>query len=281
MNKSIFKYLTISPAVLWLTIFFVLPMIIIIGYSFLERGEYGNIEYIFTLRNYRRLFDSIYFMAIIRTLQMASINAIICLLLGYPLAYFIAKQDNTTLKNILLVLVILPFWTNFLVRTYSWMILLGDEGIINNFLIKYGVLSEPMQTLHTPKAVIIGLVYNYLPFIVLPLYSSLEKIDGNLISAAKDLGASTFSTFVKIILPLSKSGIFAGFILVFIPSIGEFITPNLLGGSKVLMLGNIIARQFRESRDWPFGSAIALIVMGFIMIVLIIDILFNNKNEKE
>lgn len=264
------RNLFLLPSVAWLVIFFIAPVILVLLFSFFERGVYGGVDYNFTTKNFVLIFDELYYKTIARTLLVASLNALLCLLAGYPLAYYISTRSSNKLKNTLLVLVLLPFWTNFLIRTFSWMILLGNEGLINSILMKMHLISEPIQLLFTPFAVQLGLLYNYLPFMVLPLYASIDKIDKNLYLASTDLGASGLKTFWNVTLPLSKSGILTGLFLVFIPTLGEFVTPDLLGGGKSPMIGNIIKDQFLVARNWPFGSALVFIIMILILLVIIL-----------
>ncbi len=255
----------ISPAAFWLFVFFIAPLLMVLLVSFGERGDAGQVVYSWTLDNYTRFFSKVgerylYIQIFWRSLGIALANTILCLLVGYPLAYFIARQPAKW-RNALLVLVMIPFWTNFLVRTYAWMIILRDTGIINNVLLGLGLISKPLPLLYNQGAVIMGLFYGYLPFMVLPLYASIEKLDFSLIEAAQDLGANALRSFLRIILPLTMPGIVAGSILVFIPSIGAYITPDLMGGAKVTMVGNLLQQQFLKIRDWPFGSAVGFILM--------------------
>ena len=278
MRRISQQVVALSPSVFWLGVFFVMPLTIIFIYSFFQRGVYGGIEYIFSLNNYVRVIDPLYLKPVLRSVYIAFLNTIICLIIGYPLAYFISNQSQNK-KNLLLFLVILPFWTNFLVRTYAWMIILRTEGLINNLLIGLNLIQEPLELLFTEKAVIIGLVYGYLPFMALPLYASIEKLDRSLIDASKDLGATPIKTFWRVILPLTKPGIIAGSILVFVPSLGAFITPDLLGGAKNLMVGNLIKEQFLSARDWPFGSALSFMVMGVVLIMLMVYVRLGQSKE--
>lgn len=255
----------VSPAALWLLVFFLIPLIIVLLVSFGERGEAGQVVYSWTLKNYLRFFSRVgerylYVLIFARSLWIALLNTLLCLLVGYPLAYFIARQPSRR-RNALLLLVMIPFWTNFLVRTYAWMVILRDTGVINNFLMGLGFISQPLPLLFNQGAVLLGLFYGYLPFMVLPLYASIEKLDFSLVEAAQDLGANALRTFLRIILPLTKPGLVAGSILVFIPSIGAYVTPDLMGGAKVTMVGNLLQQQFLKVRDWPFGSAVGFILM--------------------
>lgn len=264
----------ISPAALWLLIFFLIPLVMVLLVSFGERGETGQVVYTWTLKNYTRFFSKIggrylYVQIFGRSLAIALMNTLLCLLVGYPLAYFIARQP-TGRRNALLLLVMIPFWTNFLVRTYAWMIILRDTGVINNLFLTLGFISQPLPLLYNRGAVILGLFYGYLPFMVLPLYASIEKLDFSLIEAAQDLGANALRTFLRVILPLTTPGIVAGSIIVFIPSIGAYVTPDLMGGAKVTMVGNLLQQQFLKVRDWPFGSAAGFILMVTVLAATLI-----------
>lgn len=255
----------ISPAALWLLIFFLIPLVMVLLVSLGERGEAGQVVYSWTLKNYARFFSKIgarylYVQIFGRSLVIALLNTLLCLLVGYPLAYFIACQP-TNRRNALLLLVMIPFWTNFLVRTYAWMVILRDTGVINNLFLALGLISQPLPLLYNRGAVVLGLFYGYLPFMILPLYASIEKLDFSLIEAAQDLGANALRTFLRIVLPLTMPGIVAGSIIVFIPSIGAYVTPDLMGGAKVTMVGNLLQQQFLKVRDWPFGSAAGFILM--------------------
>ena len=263
------------PATIWLLIFFIIPLITVLVYSFLERGTYGGVTWEFTLKNYQRLANDLYLNIFWRSLGLASLTTLICLIIGYPLAFFIATS-STRWRNLLLFLVIIPFWTNFLVRTYAWMIILRSEGMINTMLQSLNLIQEPLNLLFTPFAVIVGLIYGYLPFMILPLYATIERLNFSLVEAAQDLGANHIRTFFRIILPLTLPGIIAGSILVFIPALGAFITPDILGGAKTVMVGNLIQNQFLQARDWPFGSALS---MGLMVLVLIpVMIYFRSSN---
>ena len=263
------------PATIWLLIFFIIPLIIVLVYSFLERGTYGGVTWEFTLKNYQRLANDLYLNIFWRSLGLASLTTLMCLIIGYPLAFFIATS-STRWRNLLLFLVIIPFWTNFLVRTYAWIIILRSEGMINTILQSLSLIQEPLNLLFTPFAVIVGLIYGYLPFMILPLYATIERLNFSLVEAAQDLGANQIRTFFRIILPLTLPGIIAGSILVFIPALGAFITPDILGGAKTVMVGNLIQNQFLQARDWPFGSALS---MGLMVLVLIpVMIYFRSSN---
>ena len=278
MRDTVKKVSMLLPPAIWLALFFILPLIIILVYSFATRGPFGGVEFVFNPDNYARVIDPMYAGILWRSVYISIISTVICLLIGYPLALYISRQESAY-RNILLALLIIPFWTNFLVRTYSWMFILRSEGLLNNTLIYFGLISEPLQILFTDTAVIIGLVYTYLPFMVLPVYVSLEKMDRNLLMAARDLGATPFQSFRKVILPLTRPGVISGSILVFVPCIGAYITPDILGGSRSMMVGNLIQMQFLSARDWPFGSALSFVLMAIVLLLLLVLARQDRKAE--
>lgn len=265
------------PATLFLLAFFVLPLVLVLVYSFLNRGTYGGIAWTFTLENYQRLVDSIYLTVLARSCWLALLTTFACLLLGYPIAFFIATRPQKW-RNLLLILVIIPFWTNFLVRTYAWIVLLRTEGVINTVLQALHLIKEPLSLLFTPFAVGIGLIYGYLPFMILPLYAAIERFNFSFVEAAHDLGANDWRTFWRVIFPLTRPGILAGSLLVFIPSVGAFITPDILGGAKTLMIGNLIQNQFIKARDWPFGSALSMLMMAVILVPILLYLRSSEKS---
>lgn len=254
------------PGLAWLVLFFAAPLGIILLISFAHRSPQGIVSWGFNLGNYLRLVDPLYWTGPFgNSLVLAALTTIICLILGYPVAYSIARRP-APLKNLLLFLVILPFFTNFLVRIYAWFILLRPEGWIAGVLRSVGL---DLALLGSPLGVLIGLVYGYLPFMILPLYATLERLDVTLVEAAHDLGATRWQSFWRIILPLSRPGMIAGSVLVFIPVLGEFITPKLLGGGKVPMFGVLIEEKFLgRVPDWPFGAALAVTLMALVSLVL-------------
>lgn len=278
MKKSFGLWALLFPAGFWLLFFFLVPLGIILVYSFVLRGVYGGVEWTGTLENYTRAIDPLYVKILWRSLGIALFTTIFCLLCGYPLAYFIAFAPRRW-KNLLLILLIIPFWTNFLIRTYSWIVILQEEGLINSLLLSLGVIHQPLNLLYTMKSVMIGMVYGYLPFMVLPLYSSLEKLQPSLLEASMDLGANRVKTFLHVTLPLTAPGMVAGIILVFIPTIGEFVIPDLLGGAKTVLVGNVITNQFLTARDWPFGAAITFILVVFVLIGLGLSFKFIGNEE--
>jgi spermidine/putrescine transport system permease protein len=253
----------LAPGTLWLVAFFVIPILIMASYSVMERGTYGGVEAGFTLEPYARFFDPLYLRILARTLWLAALTTLLCFVIGYPMAYAIAGAGRW--KHALLFLVVLPFWTSFLVRTYAIMFLLRDTGLVNSALVAIGATDSPITLLYTPGAVLAGLVYGYLPFMILPVYASLEKLDPALLEAAESLGARPLARFLRVTLPLSFPGVVAGCLLVFIPSLGAFLTPDLLGGAKQVMVGNLVQQQFGSARDWPFGSAVSFVLMALVL----------------
>jgi spermidine/putrescine transport system permease protein len=260
------SWLTI-PAWAWMTLCFLFPLAIVVVYSFLTKGYYGGVAPPATQGNYLRFFDTLYQRLQVRTLVMAALTTALCLAIGYPLAYYIAFHGGRR-KNLLLFLVVLPFWTSFLVRTYAWIFLLRDTGLINTILIRLGWIRVPLPLLYNEGAVLVGLVYGFLPLMVLPLYASIERLDRTLLEAAADLGASPAARLALVTLPLTCPGIYAGAVLVFISALGAYITPDLLGGGKSMMIGNLVQNQFTTGRDWPFGSAVSLLLMAVVVAAL-------------
>jgi spermidine/putrescine transport system permease protein len=265
----------LAPGGLWLFLFFLVPIVIMLVYSVMPRGIYGGVEPGFTLEHYRRFFDPLYLDILRRTFVWSVLCTLVCLLLGYPVAYVIARGGRW--KNFLLFLVVLPFWTSFLVRTFAMIFLMRDTGLINNWLLKLGLVQEPITMLYTPFAVMSGLVYGFLPFMILPIYASLEKLDLSLLEAAEVLGARPGARFRKVTLPLSLPGVIAGCLLVFIPALGSFLTSDLLGGAKQLMIGNLVQNQFSAARNWPFGSAASFIVMALVLASVLVYLRIRDR----
>jgi spermidine/putrescine transport system permease protein len=268
----------LAPGMLWLLLFFALPLIIILLYSVMTNGPRGNVVWQFSLGNYIDLFTrSIYVNAYVRSIWMSLLTTFLCLLLGYPLALFIVRQPPRW-RTVLLFLVLIPFWTNFLVRIYAWQIILSNNGLINSGL---GGLGLPTLTLlNTEGATLLGLVYGELPFMVLPLYAAIDRFDFTLMEAASDLGASRWRAFWRVMLPMTMPGVAAGSVLVFIPTIGQFVVSELLGGAKVDYLGNLIQRLFLRSNppNWPLGSAMAMVMM---LVLLALIILYFRATTEE
>ncbi len=253
----------LAPGGFWLLAFFLVPLVIMLVYSLMPRGIYGGVEPGFTVEHYTRFFDPLYLQVLQRTFVWSVACTIICLFLGYPVAYVIVRSGRW--RTLLLFLVVLPFWTSFLVRTFAMIFLMRDTGLLNNWMLKLGLIQDPVTILYTPWAVMAGLVYGFLPFMILPIYASLEKVDLSLLEAAEVLGARPTARFRKVTLPLSMPGVVAGCLLVFIPALGSFLTSDLLGGAKQVMIGNLVQNQFSSARNWPFGSAASFIVMALVL----------------
>ncbi|RME45580.1 MAG: ABC transporter permease [Chloroflexi bacterium] len=276
-NRSLQIASLIFPSAFWLVVFFLAPLGIMLLYSFGRRGTYGGVVWDWNVQQYLRFVDPLYLQIFFRSVWIAVLTTVICLVVGYPFAFFIARQPARR-RSPLLLLVMIPFWTNFLIRTYAWILILRTEGLVNTVLLSLGLISQPLTLLYTSGAVILGLVYGYLPFMVLPLYASIEKFDFSLVEAAFDLGANEVRAFLRVVLPQTMPGVIAGCILVFIPSIGAFVTPDILGGAKTVMIGNLVQQQFLTSRDWPFGSAVSFILM--LIVTLAIVVYFRTTEEE-
>lgn len=258
------------PYVVWSAIFIVIPLLLIVFFSFTSKVD-GR--FVFSFENFQRLFEPIYFTVFIRSIWLAVLSTVSCLILGYPIAYIISKLPIKR-RNMLILLFILPMWMNFLLRTYAWMAILGRDGLINTLLGYIGI--GPIKMLYTDGAILLGIVYNFLPFMVIPIYTVLIKIDKNLVNAAYDLGANKAQAFRKIILPLSIPGIISGITMVFMPAVSNFVIPSLLGGGKYMLVGNLIEQQFTTIGNWNFGSALSI----FMMILILISMAFMSKYEK-
>jgi spermidine/putrescine transport system permease protein len=264
MIQRLRQIFLLPSAVVMIGLFFV-PLVIVLFYSLLSRGAYGGVMLPFTLEAYGRVFDPLYLTIAFRSFWIAAVSTLLCLVLGFPLALYIARYSQR--KTLLLNLVMLPFWTSFLIRIYAWMFLLRDTGLINTLLLSTHIISAPLPLLFNTPAVILGLVYGYLPFTVLPLYATIEKLDPAWLDAAADLGANPLVATWKIIIPLSRPGIVAGTLLVFIPCLGAYLAPDLMGGGKTVMIGNLVQNQFTASRDWPFGAALSLLLMLAVLVI--------------
>ncbi|MBY6196727.1 spermidine/putrescine ABC transporter permease PotB [Vibrio hangzhouensis] len=251
----------------WLVLFVLIPNIMIIGTSFLTRDEANLIEMTFTLENYARLMDPLYAKVLFHSFYMAIVATVICLVVGYPFAYIVAKMPEKW-RPFMLFLVIVPFWTNSLIRTYGLKIVLGTQGILNKSLLALDIIDKPLRIMYTETAVMIGLVYILLPFMILPLYSAIEKLDGTYIEAARDLGANKWQTLTRVILPLTMPGIIGGCLLVLLPALGMFYIADLLGGAKNLLIGNVIKSQILNARDWPFGAATSIALTAAMAVML-------------
>lgn len=264
-NRVAQGLLLISPANIYLFLLMVLPLLLVVVLSFLSRGTYGDVVFIFNPSNYIRLLDPIYGKILVYSLVVGIETTALCILIGYPLAYYIARAPARQ-RSLLLFLILVPFWTNFIIRIYAWIMILRAGGFLDDILQWAHITQRSLNLLYTPTAVMIGMIYEFLPFMILPLYSSLEKIEYSLLEAAADLGAPPWKVFLRVTLPLSVPGIIAGTILVFIPALGMFVIPDLMGGAKTILIGNVIRNQFLTARDWPFGAASSMILMVLTMV---------------
>ncbi|HZQ09863.1 MAG TPA: ABC transporter permease, partial [Anaerolineae bacterium] len=278
-----YTWLLLVPAGIWYLVFFLIPSLFPLIFSFAQSDPTGGIFLRdFSVDNYARFLDCnfaawgqlgecIYLKVFWQTIVFALLGTLGCLVLAYPLAYFLATRVGKW-RTTLLVLIIIPFWTSFLIRTYAWVVLLADQGLINSFLVDLGILADDARIpmLYNPFAVYLGIIYNYLPLMIFPLYVSLERLDKTLLEASKDLGANRLATFRNITLPLTAPGLFTGILLTFIPLTGEYIIPAILGGSKTLLMGNLVANQFLQARDWAFGSASSVMLIGILVVFILI-----------
>jgi len=291
-NKSAQLFGLISPGALWILLFFNLPLLIVLFISFVERGRAGGIKLppVYTLENYSQLFNAcssqfagpecdpfLYIGIFGHSVRIALVVTFWCILLGYPLSYFISRQ-RPVWRDALMILVIIPFWTNFLVRTYALKQVLATEGLLNSLFMGLHLVNQPLNLLFNEFAVNVGLLYGYLPFAVLPMYASIEKFDHSLMEAAADLGAPPWRAFLRVMLPMTLPGVIAALVLVFVPVVGAFITPDIMGGGKIEMIGTLINRQFGVSRNWPFGSAMSFILM--LMVLIGVIAYFRSSSEE-
>lgn len=259
-----------APAVAWLVAFMVAPCLLILSYAFFERGMWGGVEYTFTLENFGRVLDPLYAKIFLTSARIAGLATLLAILIAYPAAYAISRAPRMR-QRMLLFFAVLPFWSNYLIRTYAWMVLLNREGLVNNVLRWAGYEGEPLSLLYTEGAVIVGLVYNYLPFVILAIYSTLSRLNPELMEASRDLGGGPIRTFWRVTLPLTMPGVAAGGVFVFVLSIGNFVTPALLGGGRFQMIGNVVYDQFLTANDWPFGAALGLVLIAIMIILLMLQ----------
>ena len=290
IRENLWRYFIVAIPYIWLLLFFLAPFVIVFNISladpiiaqppftpFFNQGSDGGFSIYTTFDNFLYLFqDSLYFVTYLNSLKLAFIATLFTLLIGYPIAYGIARSPQPT-RNILLLLVVIPFWISFLLRVYSWMGILKTNGLINGFLLWLGVIDQPLELLYTDTAVYIGMIYSYLPFMILPLYANLEKLDIRLLEAASDLGAKRWEVFKDVTLPLSMPGIIAGCCLMFIPAIGEYVIPALLGGADTLMIGRVLFDEFFLNRDWPVASAVAIVLV----LLLVLPIVYFQKRQNQ
>ena len=269
MNKKsgLEKYLFTIPVIVYSLLLILLPILYVLLISFFKSDSYGGMIYTFTLSNYAEIFNITYIRIFLKSIGIALITTTICLFIAYPFAISLMSKKETT-RNLLIKLVMVPFLTNSLIRTYGWIVLLRKNGIINSGLLGLGIINDPLNLMYNNLGIIIGMVYTLLPFMILPVYSAVSKVDRNLIEASYDLGASKLKTFTKIYLPLTISGAFNGSLMVFIPAIGYFFITDILGGGKIMIIGNLIKNQFLTARNWPFGAAISifLIIMTLLLV---------------
>ncbi len=266
-SNRLAKLVTLGPGVTYLALLLAVPLGLVVGYSFLKRGRFGGVVVEPTLQAWGKLANPIFFDVVAGSVKIALIATLLALLIAYPAAWVISGLPARW-KTVALVAVVLPFWSNFLIRTYAWIVLLNNEGVINRVLRAMGVVDQPLGMLYTEGSIVVGLVYIYLPLMMLPLYASIERLDPALREAAFDLGATPRRTFLRVLLPLTLPGIMAGSIFVFVPSLGNFVVPELLGGGQEIMIGNLIRDQFFKARDLPFGSVLALCVIGLMLLLL-------------
>jgi spermidine/putrescine transport system permease protein len=279
MTARMQSWLLMLPGIGWLTVFMIVPCLIVFFYSFFERGIYGGIDYIFGLDNFARAAEPVYLSIFLGSTRIAATATVIAVLLAYPAAYAISLAPKQRQTRYLL-LIMLPFWSNYLIRTYAWIVLLNREGLINRGLAGLGVIDEPLPILYNEFAVVTGLVYNYLPFVILAIYASIQRLNPELREASEDLGAPAWRTFLRVTLPLTLPGVAAGAVFVFVLSIGNFITPDLLGGGRLQMVGNLIYDQFLSARDWPFGAALSLILILIMMVLLFAQAAAVNRTQR-
>jgi spermidine/putrescine transport system permease protein len=259
-QPSLAAWLVLAPLITWLIAFVVVPTIVLLVLSLGVQKGLGTIHFTFTLENYARALDWTWLKVLLISVGYALLTTVICVVVGYPAAYFIGRSPERT-RNTLLTLVMIPFWTSFLIRTYAWISILSKEGLVNAFLISAKIIPEPIGILYTPFASVLGLVYNYLPFMILPIYTSVERLDNAMIEAAYDLGAGPIRAFSQVIIPLTSPGIVAGALLVFVPSIAMFAITNLMGGGDPPTVGDVIYKQFTAGRNQPFGAALGCLLL--------------------
>lgn len=272
------KFITVFPVSFWMLVFVAIPLCYIVFISFMQRGSDGGIVYSPTIANYTRMANILYIKIFGESLLIALITTVLTILFGYPFAYFASKLPKRY-STIILILIMIPFWTNSLIRTYAWMVILRTQGIINYVLMAMHLIKEPLQMLYTWGAVLIGMIYTMFPFMVLPLFNSIEKMDRAYLEAAKDLGASRWTAFRTVTIPLTLPGIVSGCILVFIPTLGLFFITDLMGGGRTMLIGNLIRNQFLVSRDWSFGAALSIVLIVITLVLILVNSKAIGKNS--
>lgn len=289
-RRALALYGLLSTPTVFLAFFFLGPLSIMMVYTFLTPGLYGGVEWVFSHLNYGRIlgwadtrydqFDPVYISIFLRSVRLAATTVLTCLVICYPFAFWVARQPERW-KNFFIFLITLPFFISLIVRLFAWVLILRPTGFLNQALLGMGVVAQPLDIIFTDMAVVIGMTYVFIPFMFLPLYSSIEKLDGSLIEASQDLGASPLQTFLRVVLPMTLPGIVGGSIIVFIPSLGNFIVPSLLGGARVVMIGNLIEQQFLSARNWPFGAALGMMVMAAVLLLLMIYVRILSREDKQ
>ncbi|HEJ2566235.1 ABC transporter permease [Pseudomonas aeruginosa] len=287
-QRQLQLFALLTPATVVISLFFLVPLGIMAIYSILEPGLYGGVEWSFYPDNFGRVlgwadgtleeFDSVYLWIFLRSLRLALTTVLLSLAVCYPMAFWVRKQPENR-RNLCLFLITLPFFTSLIVRLYAWVLILRPSGFLNQLLLGFGVIESPLDVIYTETAVLIGMVYVSIPFMFLPLYASIEKLDSKLIEASRDLGASSWQTFRRVVFPLTLPGIAAGAVIVFIPSLGNFIVPSLLGGARVVMIGNLVEQQFLAARNWPFGAALSMLIMTSVLLLLIAHTRRSSRQE--
>lgn len=262
---------------MWSLVFIVFPIILVLVYSFNSSSGMSLANFSPTFDNFRRVFEPLYIKIFLVSILLAIGSTLLCIIVGYPVAYYISRMSDKW-RNSLMLLFVVPMWMNFLLRTYAWLTLLGNNGLINKFLGLFGI--APLNLMYNINAIMLGMVYNFLPFMVLPIYSTLVKMDKSLIEAAKDLGATNAQIFKKVIFPLSLPGVYTGITMVFIPAISTFVIPDLLGGNRFYLIGNLIEKQFTFTGDWAFGSAISIVLILIMFVIMILQNLFEDTTEQ-
>jgi spermidine/putrescine transport system permease protein len=269
-SRALGRLVFLGPGLTYLIVLLLVPLALLLSFIPFRRGRFGGIVYELTGENFTRLIDPLYLDVVLGSLKIATIATVIALLVGYPTAYLIAQLPRKW-KTIALVAIVLPFWTNFLVRIYAWIILLSGPGLLNSTLMDLGLIDKPLELLYNQGTIITGLIYSYLPLMVLPLYAAIEKLDPQLREASANLGARPARTFLSVTLPLTLPGVITGCLFVFVPSFGNFVVPELLGGGRSIMVGNLIRDQFLKARDWPFGATLSLALIAVLIVLLLLQ----------
>ncbi|MDP9846062.1 ABC transporter permease [Streptosporangium lutulentum] len=269
-SRALGRIVFLGPGLIYLIVLLLVPLALLLSFTVFRRGRFGGIVYELTGENFTRLIDPLYLDVLLDSLKIATITTVIALLVGYPTAYLIAQLPRKW-KTIALVAIVLPFWTNFLVRIYAWIVLLSGPGLVNSTLMKLGLIDKPLELLYNQGTIVTGLIYSYLPLMVLPLYAAIEKLDPQLREASANLGARPARTFLSVTLPLTLPGVITGSLFVFVPSFGNFVVPELLGGGRSIMVGNLIRDQFLTARDWPFGAALSLALIAVLIVLLLLQ----------